>query len=203
MARHGPRLTPVEIATLAAAYASTGSYADAARAIGRDDPSVARKALLRLGSPSESQLHARACGRGLRLGRRRLVSAIDKVGDTLTSELASGSVEPNDIAALCRSLAALVTALARIDDRRDGAASERLRRQKLRTEIDLLQREGGLTVERLVAAIEGLSRDDKARLRDALRGAPTTPLTSSTPVAAHTSTAGDPPVPSEVAPAPR
>lgn len=170
MPAHGPRLTPAQIATLAATYAATGSYAEAARAIGRDDPSVARKALLRLGSPAESHIHARACAAGLSAGRRRLDRCIRLVGDQLASELTAGSMEPKDTASLSRALATMVQAFARVDERRDGGRTEQLRRRKIRAEVRALDRDGGLSVDALVEAINGLSREDKLRLRDALSG---------------------------------
>lgn len=171
MGKHGPRLTPAEIALAAATYHATDSYAEASRAIGREDPSVARKALLRLGNPSQSQAHARACARGLRIGRKRLVSAVDKIGKLLATELDAGSMEPKNIASLGRALSSLSQAVTRIDERRDSADTERLRRTKIRREVAALDRAGGLTVDALVEAINGLSRDDKTKLRDALKAA--------------------------------
>lgn len=186
MAAHGPRLTPAQVATLAATYAATGSYAEAARSIGRDDASVARKALLRLGSPSESHVHARACASGLSAGRRRLNRCIRLVGDQLATELAAGSMEPKDSASLARALATMVQAFARVDERRDSGRTERLRRAKIRSEIRALEREGGLTVDAIVEAINGLSRAEKEKLRDALKGAPvsTPPAPTGAPPAA-------------------
>lgn len=169
---------------MAATYAVTGSYAEAARSIGREDPSVARKALLRLANPVKSQLHARACEAGLRAGRKRLVTCLQGVGDLLAGELKGGSVEPADVAHLSRSLSSLVTALAKVGERVEASKSERLRRTKLRTEIDVLERETGLTVERIATAIAGLSRDEKVALRDLLKPAPAAPLSNATEVTA-------------------
>ncbi len=83
----GTPLTPEELGRAAEVYARTGSYSEAARAIGAPDPSTVRKAFLRAGNPNRSQLHAREIDAGLERGRRALDGIVREVRErTRTSE---------------------------------------------------------------------------------------------------------------------
>jgi hypothetical protein len=143
----GKPFTAEQIETASEVWHRTGSYTEAAKAIGAD-VSATRKALLRHGEPERAKLHALACARGLRRGRRHLTAAGDLIARVLLTETNAGvGLEPKDIAALTNSLARMSDSLIAIADREDRRRAAALSRRKTRAEIDALERsdtdEGG------------------------------------------------------------
>lgn len=153
----GKPFTAEQIEAASEVWHRTGSYTEAAKAIGAD-VSATRKALIRHGEPERAKLHALACARGLRKGRRHLSAAGDLIARVLLNETNAGvGLEPKDIAALTNSLARTSDSLIAIADREDRRRAAALSRRKTRAEIDALERsdndEGG-DIE-LVVEVEG------------------------------------------------
>lgn len=209
----GTPLTPEQIGRAAEVHARTGSYSEAARAIGAPDPSTVRKALLRLGNPNRSQLHARALQEGSEAGRvalvrtldgldaeqRRLtrvtrqrrarVTASDKPEDVKLAALARLSRER--IAALVSAAKGLNLAVGRLESLADqclNAQQKKLTREKTRAEIDALRKGTVLTTEQLLAYLAALPREELLGLIATLR--------------AHREAAGAPSSPSPPSPSP-
>jgi hypothetical protein len=136
----GKPFTAEQIEAASAVYHRTGNYTEAAKAIGAD-VSATRKALIRHGEPERAKLHALACARGLRKGRRNLTAAGDLIARVLLNETSAGvSLEPKDIAALTNSLARTSETLIAIAEREDRRRAAALTRRKTRAEIDALER---------------------------------------------------------------
>ena len=135
----GVPLTPAQIARAAEVYGATGSYQAAADAIGSDRSNVRRRLLAR-GEPHRAALHAQACARGLRKGRRSLVAGLDELDEWLAKDKASGGgIEPRDYAALLNARARHVEALLALAEREDRRKQARLTRAKTRAETAALQ----------------------------------------------------------------
>lgn len=94
----GSPITPDEIAAAAEVYASTGNYAEAARAIGRDKSST-RRALIAAGEPLRATLHTHALARAERDARKALVKARTKLEAALDT-----AAEVKDLAAIAAQI---------------------------------------------------------------------------------------------------
>ncbi len=134
MARGVP-LTPAQIATAAEVFERTGSYSDAARAIGAT-PQAARRAILRGGASrfNRVQLHARAIGRGIRIGRRCLATALEHALPRLEK-----AADGREYGAVVNAIARATDALLALDERTGRRSQARLTREKTRVEIELLR----------------------------------------------------------------
>jgi hypothetical protein len=97
MADH-PDITPEEIAAAAKVYQTTGSYAEAAVAIGRDKSAV-RRALIRAGEPLRATLHTHALAKAEREARRALVKSREKLATMLEA-----SSDVKDVTALAAQI---------------------------------------------------------------------------------------------------
>lgn len=122
MTRRGP-LTPSELASASEAYRRSGTYAEAARVIGRDESTV-RRALARAGAPERAEVMAEAldCAQrevlaALAAARVRLVEALGATADA--REVAGLSAA---LADQCRALVTARVAEARLAER--AAAAE-------------------------------------------------------------------------------
>ncbi len=173
----GLPITPDQLALGAAAFARTGSYADAGRAMGRDE-SVARRALLRaMGEGGESDkvaLNARAIERGMREGRRALGDLNAKLREKISHVSKVG-----EMVSIAKGLSLTVArqqGLAELELRRRQAA---LTRKKTRAEIRQLDK-GAPTPEQIVAALAAMSREDLVATLTRLRPEPAA-LPASTP----------------------
>lgn len=166
-------------------YARTGSYSDAARAVGAPDPSTVRKALLRVGhprypsstrarSPAASRAAAAVLDDVVREGRERTRTADLRAALTLEDLLCGGE---NDVV---RRLAA-PRRPRRARARRRAAT---LTRRKLRAEARALERDTTPTIDQVLAT--GLDarapslRAAVTRLREARASQPASPATSAT-----------------------
>lgn len=162
----GPNVTADDRAKAAEVYARTGSYTEAAAAIGRDESTV-RKMLARMGlSPNLSDLHARAIERGLRKGRRALGALNTKLREKIDRVSKVG--EMVSIAKGLSLTLARQTALAELELKRRQAA---LTRRKTRAEIRQLDK-GAPTPEQIVAALAAMSREDLVSVLTRLRPEP-------------------------------
>ncbi len=182
MAR-GPILTPDELGVAAAAFARTGSFADAARAIGRTDESGVRKALRRVGYPDLSGLHARAVDSGIRQARRAL--------NNTTSKLATRVDAATDTAELVAIAKGLSLTTARLEGLAELELKKRqssITRAKTRAEVDALKKGTALTTEQLLAYLAALPREELLKLIATLRA-----QRESTATAAPAVTATKPP----------
>lgn len=97
-------LTPVELARAMAAYRASGTFAAAARAIGRDETGV-RRALRRHLAPARSELIAEELDGAHHDALRAVSKARRKASRALDA-----AVEPRDIALLGRALADVLRA---------------------------------------------------------------------------------------------
>lgn len=79
----GVPLTPEQLAEAARVYHETGNYSEAARAIGSNNHSHVRRALIAAQEPERAQLHAHALARAERDARRALVKARCKLVEAL------------------------------------------------------------------------------------------------------------------------
>lgn len=137
----GVPLTPAQTATIVRVFAETGSYADAGRAADVAE-SVARRVCLRRQESDRVALHASACERAMREAREglraseRLIARV--LGDGAADPEGLG-LEPKDIAALVNARAGNARSLAVVQERHEGRAEARLRRDKLRAEARLIQ----------------------------------------------------------------
>lgn len=91
----GPRLTPEQLELAAEVFAKTNNTVTAAAAIGVNE-STLRAAFARTRIARNRDLHRAAIDRGLRTGRKHLVTAVDLLGEQLADELRSGVLEPAD-----------------------------------------------------------------------------------------------------------
>lgn len=97
MADH-PDITPEEIAVAAKVYQTTGNYAEAADAIGRDKSAV-RRALIRAGEPLRATLHTHALAKAEREARRALVKSREKLATMLDA-----SFDVKDVTAIAAQI---------------------------------------------------------------------------------------------------
>lgn len=79
----GVPLTPEQLAEATRVYLETGNYSEAARAIGSNNHSHVRRALIAAQEPERAQLHAHALARAERDARRALVKARRKLVEAL------------------------------------------------------------------------------------------------------------------------
>lgn len=107
MSRRGP-LTPAELASASEAYQRSGTFAEAARVIRRDESTV-RRALARAGAPERAELLADALERA----QREVLDALSRARSRLVEAL-DATADPREVAGLSAALAdqcrALVTA---------------------------------------------------------------------------------------------
>ncbi len=219
----GPNLTPEQVGLLAEVYFRAGSYEAAGKAAGVD-PSVARRALQRLGWSDLVGSHARALRAGCARGRAALernlagLDAEQKRMGRITRErraLVDASEKPRakKLAALARltreRIAALVAAakglnltVGRIESLADqalGARQKKLTREKTRAEIDALKKGTALTTEQLLAYLAALPREELLSLIAALKSRREAPAATAT-AAAPSSTTAPPSPPSPPSP---
>lgn len=127
----GPTITPSELAQASEAYAREGTYAAAARTIGRD-PAVTRRALVRSGEPSRLVVYQRALDDGLDQAQRALVAAVE----TARAAVAAQVVPMSDGTRVYRTdaLARMVDTLAHATDTLGRLALQAERRRLLRAQ---------------------------------------------------------------------
>jgi hypothetical protein len=160
----GVPLTPDETARAAEVFERTGSYTEAARAIGAADHSTVRKALLRRGDPDRSRLHTRACAVAVRKARKHVAAALDSIARRIAD-----TPDPKDAAALATALVRLSDAALAHDARAGRRLQARLTRDKTRAETAAMARGPGTGVtpddldqlERDLAGGAGAARADE------------------------------------------
>lgn len=95
----GVPLTPEQLAEAARVYHETGNYSEAARAIGSNNHSHVRRALIAAREPERAQLHAHALARAERDARR----ALERIRAKLEAA-ADGAAEVKDLTALAAQI---------------------------------------------------------------------------------------------------
>lgn len=135
MSKH---LTPDERAAIVARYEQTANASAVAREFGVDEKSI-RKILAASGAPKKSVLHAQACARGVREGRRALTGTARLLQRWLDEHGRpdSPTMEPSDVAKMASSLRGIVQGVIECDEHRSKAKLSRLTRDLRRAEIEL------------------------------------------------------------------
>lgn len=181
----GTPLTPEQIGRAAEVYARTGSYSDAARAVGAPDPSTVRKALLRVGDPNRSQLHARAIARGLARGRRVLDDVVREVRERTRTVDLRAALTLEDLLAAAKTTSYGVSRLVDLAELELKRRAATLTRRKLRAEARALERDTTPTIDQVLATLASMPEPELraavARLREARASQPATPATSAAP----------------------
>ena len=120
--RRGP-ITPVELASASEAYRRSGTFAEAARVIGRDESTV-RRALARAGAPERAEVMAAELDRAQREVLAALAAArvrlVEALGATADAREVAGLAAA--LADQCRALVTARMAEARLAER--AAAAE-------------------------------------------------------------------------------
>lgn len=137
----GKPLTADQLQTAAEVYGRTGSFSEAARAVGVDESAIRRRFAE---EPNRAELHARATARGLRKGRKHLTEISDALARSLLQELRAGQLEPMGASAAARAVSQCVTALTRLDERIERGQQSRLTRAKTRADIRVAEAQAAL-----------------------------------------------------------
>ena len=177
-------LPPDVLTRLVALYEETGNVSEVARRTGIPRPTV-QCALRRLTNTTRQQIHARACERGLREGRRGLRAELRRMlryTEASTGDGSTPGIEPRDYAALARAQVDLNRVLISHDERVTERRTEALQRELLRVKIDALRGLGAnltnLTDEEL-ATVGAILEHARTRLRGPT---PDDPSRAGTPV---------------------
>lgn len=203
----GPNLTPEQLGRLAEVYTRDGTFAAAGKAIDVV-PSVARRALQRLGWSDLVRPHARALRAGCEAGRAALarnlqgLDAEQKRFARTTRERralveASGGGEEKKLAAqarLSRERVAVLVGVAKglnltvgrlesLADQALGARQKKLTREKTRAEIDALKKGTLLSTEQLLAYLAAIPREELLTLIATLKARREAPATAAAPPA--------------------
>lgn len=160
----GPNLTPDELGRAAAEYTRTGSFAQAAAAIGRTDESVVRKALRRVGCPDLSGVHARAVESGLRRARKALNETNAKLKEKIEGAKLS------DLVSIAKGLSLTTARLEGLAELELKRRQSRLTRRKTTAEIAALEKGTSPTPEQVLAFLASLSQEQLLAMLKMLRG---------------------------------
>lgn len=135
MAAH---LTPDERAAVVARYQETANAAQVAREFGVSVHTVIRSAE-RAGAARKDTLHAQACARGVREGRRALTGTARLLQRWLDEHGRpdAPTMEPSDVAKMASSLRGIVQGVIECDEHRSKSKLSRLTRDLRRAEIEL------------------------------------------------------------------
>ena len=176
----GTPLTPEELGRAAEVYARTGSYSEAARAIGAPDPSTVRKAFLRAGNPNRSQLHAREIDAGLERGRRALDGIVREVRQrTRTSEQRS-TLTLDELLAAAKTASYGVSRLVDLAELELKRRTASLTRRKLRAEAKAMEKGAMPTIDQVLAILAALPEAELRAAVAQLRDARSAPITTTT-----------------------
>lgn len=130
----GPRITPEQMERAAEVFARTHSVPAAAKAVGVSVAGL-QDAFRRAKITKNRQAHARACERGIRTMRGRLLRLGSIAEDTIGN---AGELEPKDLAALMNAVSKASDTLAGFAHREDSRRQSKLAREKTRKEIEFL-----------------------------------------------------------------
>jgi transposase-like protein len=132
------QLTPDDRARIVARYQELANACRVAEEFDVDEKTV-RNVIKAAGAPSKSDLHARACARGVRAGRRALTRTASRLERWLSEHgnPDSPTMEPGDVARIATALRGIVSGVIECDEHRDRKALSRLSRQLRRQEIEL------------------------------------------------------------------
>lgn len=131
-------LTPDQRAQIVARYVETANALRVADEFGVDEKTV-RNVLKKLGAPTRSELHAQACARAVREGRRALSKTASRLQKWLDDhgDPAAPSMEPGDVSKMATALRGVISGVVEIDEHRNKTALSRLTRELRRAEIEL------------------------------------------------------------------
>jgi hypothetical protein len=134
------QLTPDDRARIVARYQELANACRVAEEFDVDEKTV-RNVIKAAGAPTKSELHARACARGVREGRRALTKTAKRLERWLEQhgKPDNPTLEPGDVARLATALRGIVAGVIECDEHRDRKALSRLSRDLKRKEIELAQ----------------------------------------------------------------
>lgn len=135
MAKH---LTPAQRGAVAARYEELANANAVAREFGITEGAV-RKIIAKAGCSKKSALHAQACARAIREGRRALTKTASRLHHWIEEhgDPASPTMEPGDVSKMATALRGVISGVVEIDEHRNRAALSRLTRDLRRAEIEL------------------------------------------------------------------
>ena len=134
------QLTPARRAAIVARYQVVGNAVAVAREFEVGETTV-RACIRRAAGAKKSEIHARACARGVREGRRALAKTTERIQGWL-SKLAdpdAPGMEPGDVARLATAMRGVVAGIIEIDEHRGKKMLSRLTRELRRKEIELAE----------------------------------------------------------------
>lgn len=135
-------LAPKERAAIVARYIETGNALATAEEFGVSDMTVHR-CVRRAGMLKKEELHARACARGVREGRRALTTTAKRLGRWLEEhgDPEAPTMEPGDVSKMAQSLRGIVSGVIECDEHRERKQLTRLTKELRRAELELKRRE--------------------------------------------------------------
>jgi hypothetical protein len=135
----GVPLTPLQVEIIARVHEETGNASEAARAAGVD-VSTATAWMRKNEGRKRSQLHARACERGVREGRRHMTATSRLLASILSTEKPDALVmDPKDIAAIANALTSATKLRLDLAATLRKNAQARLTREKTRAETAIIR----------------------------------------------------------------
>lgn len=134
-------LTPDERAAIAARYQEVANASQVAREFDVDEKTVRR--IAGASKPNRADLHARACARGVREGRRALTTTAKRLGRWLEEhgDPEAPTMEPGDVSKMAQSLRGIVSGVIECDEHRERKQLTRLTKELRRAELELKRRE--------------------------------------------------------------
>lgn len=135
----GVPLTPLQVEIIARVHEETGNASEAARQAGCSPDAVALR-LKADANRKRSALHARACERGVREGRRHMTATSRLLAGILSTETPDALVmDPKDIAAIANALTSATKLRLDLAATLRKNAQARLTREKTRAEVAILR----------------------------------------------------------------
>jgi hypothetical protein len=135
----GVPLTPLQVEIIARVHEETGNASEAARAAGVD-VTTACGWVRKNEDQKRSKLHARACERGVREGRRHMTATSRLLAGILSTEKPDALVmDPKDIAAIANALTSATKLRLDLAATLRKNAQARLTREKTRAEVAILR----------------------------------------------------------------
>lgn len=132
------KLSPDARARIVARYIETTNALQVAREFGVDEKTV-RNVCEAAGVPKRSDIHAKACARAVREGRRTLSKTARRLREWLEEhgDPKAPGMEPGDVSKMATALRGIISGVIEIDEHRNRSALSRLTRELRRKEIEL------------------------------------------------------------------
>lgn len=135
----GVPLTPLQVEIIARVYEETGNASESARQAGCSTASADR-AVRKIRQRKREDLHARACERGVREGRRHMTATSRLLAGILSTETPDALVmDPKDIAAIANALTSATKLRLDLAATLRKNAQARLTREKTRAETAIIR----------------------------------------------------------------